>query len=368
MHLIKIEKDKSIVPNEEITYFLNPDYIYIPIKNITVKQNEFIYKKQIIGKNKEYSQVSGKVFGTRKCNIMKHWQRTLVIANDYREYCKNIQNKKISFNIPNLLKLVENDKRLYNLVKSNKKFNNIVISVVNDDPYVYNKIYLLKENIKEILDFLEKLRLLYKSGNNMLIIKNNEAFVIDKCLKVIGSYPSIKLSLVSDEYLLENKSVLKEKLRLDGDTLYLDIKDIVKMINLFKNNKETTKLITISGNNVLVNKVLRVKINTSLKEIIDKFIEIKSQKYDIYINGLLRGFKLDNLNDFIVTEEVEAINIMKKNVYRESKCIKCGKCIAVCPFLVNPVTLENKEKCIQCGLCTYICPCYINLKERLEKR
>ena len=113
------------------------------------------------------------------------------------------------------------------------------------------------------------------------------------------------------------------------------------------------------------NKVLRIKINTSLKDVIDKYIDINS-KCDYIINGLMTGFKINNIDNFIITKEVESINIMKKKTIKESKCIKCGWCIKVCPYGVNPVTLANKENCTKCGLCTYICPCYINLKERLK--
>ena len=57
---------------------------------------------------------------------------------------------------------------------------------------------------------------------------------------------------------------------------------------------------------------------------------------------------------------------MKKRNNDTLACIRCAKCISVCPVGVNPVTLQNKDKFIDCGLCTYFCPCYINLRERLR--
>ena len=367
MVLIKIDKDKNIVPNKEITYYLNPDYIYVPVKRISVKQNDYVSKKEIVGKGQEITQVSGHVYGTKMCQVLNKTVKTLVIANDFREFNKYAFSRKKTLNIENLLKLVEKDAKLYDIFKSSKSFSNIVICALNDNPYVYNKIYLLRENIQEVLAFITKLSLLFNSTNNLLVVKNNEAWIIDECLNVLGSYPNIKLSLVNDLYLLEEKRFLLEKLKIGKNTLYLDIDDLMQLINLFKNNLDTTKLITISGDAIEESKVLRVKINTSLMDVINKFIDIKENKYDIYVNGILKGFKI-NAKDFIVTQEVEAINIMKKRPKKISKCIKCGRCMQICPVGANPLTKINKEKCISCGLCNYICPCNIELKEKMEKR
>ncbi len=358
-----LNKDKNIVINKNITYFLNPDYIYVSASKIYVKDGDYVYKNGLLADN-EVSSVSGKVLGIKKCNVMGKTKTTLVIQNDYREYFKE-STSKLRISIPNILKLLEKDKVLFDKFKSSKSFDNIVVSALNDNPYVYNEIFLLKENITDILDFFSKLLNIYKCSNNMLILKNTEQFIIDDCLNVLGSYPEIKLSLVNDEYLLENNDILNKYLKLKGNTLYLKVDEIIKIYNLFKGKVATTKIITISGNGIKESKVLRVKINTSLKEVLDKYIDIESDSIYI-INGLMNGFKINNIDNFVITKDVESINIMKSKTIIKDKCIRCGKCIKVCPFGVNPLNFKNKDKCIHCGLCTYICPSYINLNERLK--
>lgn len=358
-----LNKDKNIVPNKDITYFLSPDYIYIPAKDIYVKTKEYVYKNQIVA-DKKASSVSGEVLGIKKCNVLGKLKNTLVIQNDYREYFKETTSK-LKVTIPNILRLLENNKALFDKFKSSKTFDNIVVYAINDNPYVYNEVFLLKENITDILWFYDKLFNLYTCSCNLLVLKNTEHFIIEDCLSFLGSYPEINLSLVKDEYLLEKTDMLNKYLKLKGNTLFLKVSELLLLYNLFKGKVATTKLITISGDAIKENKVLRIKINTSLKDVIDKYIDINS-KCDYIVNGLMTGFKINNIDNFIITKEVESINIMKKKTIKESKCIRCGKCIKVCPYGVNPVTLDNKENCINCGLCTFICPCYINLKERLK--
>ncbi len=372
MKHIRIEKDKNIIPNDNITYYLNPDYIYIPVENsnILAKQDEYIYKDQMVSKKNLYSSVSGIAIGIKKCNVLNNIKNTLVIQNDFREFSKVPKSRKKAFNIPNILKALEEEKNieLLNKFKSNKKFDYIVLKTIDEEPYVYNKVFLLKENILELLELIEKLSNIYQCKTNYIVIKNNDAFIIDECLKVMGSYPNSKITLVNDEYLLESDDAIKEKLHLKNNALYLDILDLIKLNNLLNNKSESTTLITIAGDAIKANKIIRVKKYALLSDVIEKFIELKCDKYDIIVNGLMKGFKINNPSNFIISDEVISVNIMKKQKIKVSSCIKCGKCIEVCPKGVNPLTLENKENCIDCGLCSYVCPCFINLREKLKEK
>ena len=78
----------------------------------------------------------------------------------------------------------------------------------------------------------------------------------------------------------------------------------------------------------------------------------------------MTGYKVSNIDNVIIDENVESINIMKHVEYSTSKCIKCGKCIRVCPFGVNILSGKNLKKCINCGLCSYVCPSHINLRRK----
>ena len=60
---------------------------------------------------------------------------------------------------------------------------------------------------------------------------------------------------------------------------------------------------------------------------------------------------------------------------KTTECLRCGKCINVCPAKICPVLIKdaikdkerlkelNPKKCIECGLCTYVCPAKINVRE-----
>ena len=65
---------------------------------------------------------------------------------------------------------------------------------------------------------------------------------------------------------------------------------------------------------------------------------------------------------------------------KEMACIKCGKCVAVCPMGLEPYLLSKLAKlqkwdmaeehntidCIECGCCSYTCPSYVPLLDYIR--
>lgn len=376
MKLVKIEKDPNIIVNKSVLPLLDPDFVYIPIKDDTihVSTNDQVLKHDLItGKNtKHYSSISGKVLGIEDITINDKTNSFIVIENDFREKSKSIKKNKNNMPTLNFEEIIKASQNLSPLIDFKESYDNLVISTIHDEPYVFNHIISLKENIDDILELIDKLGELLSCHIKTLVVKNNESEIIDDCLNTIGTYPSIGISLVEDEYLLGQKEFLLPKLGLDPKkTLHLNITEILSVITLIKYKEErTTRIITISGNALKEGKIFRIKKGIKLKEILDKYIEITTKNYQIIANNLLNGFLCDE--NIVLTDDVISIHIMKKENIRASKCIKCGKCLSICPRGIDIVyCLNNKKKnskCISCGLCSYICPSRIPLEKYIRRQ
>ena len=70
----------------------------------------------------------------------------------------------------------------------------------------------------------------------------------------------------------------------------------------------------------------------------------------------------------------------RSRFYKRSPCVRCGKCVDVCPAGITPNIIadlvEHKRmdeaaefglfSCLECGLCYYVCPSMIPLVELLK--
>ena len=360
MHLYKLNTNIKIKDNFIIENFINPDFIYIPYYANIKLDNIFINTKI----NNYKSSISGKIIDIKKGIFNEKYQNVFVIANDFKEK-ENKKEPKTKVNIDNIKKVLKenNEIKLLNRFTNLDKLDNIVISAINDEINVFNNVYLLKENTRDLLDLIDDLRINTKCKNNYLVIKNDESYIIDECLNLFGTYPLITLTLVEDLYLLEKKEFLLDKLNINGNTLYLTIEELDTINRYLKGLDTTTKLITISDNKTC--KVIRAKKYTLISDLIK--YAYKDLKYNhIIINGLMTGYEITDSNNYILDDEIKSIHLLQKIPKQNNECINCGLCLKVCPKKVDMINSKNLDKCIDCGLCSFMCPNLVNLRAKIK--
>ena len=227
-----------MIVQSEIIDYPNPDYVYLPINenyNILVKENEKVGKGQIVIENnlhKVLSPVSGVVAGVKQMSVDGKKCNCLVIKNDFEEKEKRKKLlKNIKYTKEEIVSLLYEFyfNNIANVLET-KKIKNLVINGLEDEPYIYNKSFILKNYEKEILEITDLLATQFKIDQAKIIIKSNDSKSIESYLNKIGTYPNIKLSLVPDYYLLGKNPFLLEFLSLDqNETLVIDVNVIIQI-------------------------------------------------------------------------------------------------------------------------------------------
>lgn len=128
--------------------------------------------------------------------------------------------------------------------------------------------------------------------------------------------------------------------------------------------------LTVDGDAIKNPKNLIVPIGTQICDILE-ICKCENPK-KVLMGGPMMGIAVSDITTSIVKNN-NAILAFSEQMCKEfepTSCIRCGKCISVCPMNLMPAALEkaydskNLEKleilkvnlCINCGCCSYICP------------
>ena len=146
------------------------------------------------------------------------------------------------------------------------------------------------------------------------------------------------------------------------------------------------RIITVTGNGVKQPQNLIVKIGTSFKDVINQCGGYNKNPGKIIMGGPMMGIA-QVTDDVPVIKGTSGILVLTEEESKPQEvlpCIKCGKCLEVCPVRLQPIYISKYSlkkqydkadeyhalDCIECGLCSYVCPSKIHLVEsiRLAKK
>ena len=143
------------------------------------------------------------------------------------------------------------------------------------------------------------------------------------------------------------------------------------------------RVTTVSGDAIKEPKNLLLRIGTTFKDAIEYCGGFSKTPEKIIMGGPMMGFAQSTL-DVPVIKGVSGILALSKsdiNAGDESPCIRCGRCVEVCPMGLIPSMLgilgerhkyqEAKEdyslfNCVECGSCVYVCPSKRNIVQYIR--
>ena len=370
---LKLPQYKKISLNENIKK-IDTKYLYFNVPEnyeIKVKKGTKVKINDILAECNDnvsiISSVSGKVLEIDKF---------IKIENDFKEDIKKINIKNIDKN--KFIKLLK-DSGIKGMggagfpayKKYDGEMNTLVVNAVECEPYRTSDYALVREHAKDIVEAIKKIMEINNINRTIIAVKK-----VSKMKQYFNEYLTDNIIIYETKNIYPagwSKGLIKEILNIDIKTHSKDLGIVVNNVatiyaigEALKGRFLDSRIVTITGNTDKKGNY-KIKIGTDIKDIIET--------ENLIIGGPMMGKKYDN--NFI-TPETSCLFI-NNDEFIETTCIRCGKCIKVCPVDLEPVLIkenvDNKEKlkqldinkCISCGLCSYICPARIDLREIIKK-
>ena len=143
----------------------------------------------------------------------------------------------------------------------------------------------------------------------------------------------------------------------------------------------THRVVTVGGSSIARPGNYYVPIGTTVADLIEHCGGLDDKIAKVVLGGPMMGFAIADLSTPI-TKTGGAVTLLTKEEItrakydrRQTPCIRCGRCLQVCPAGINPTKIAHAVKhgmldvaerhhmnaCIECGCCSYICPANIEL-------
>jgi electron transport complex protein RnfC len=402
---------KSLTANKPIEVALIPDKVTIPMRQHIgapatpiVSKGDIVKKGQVIAKSEGFvsspihSSISGKVIDICDCSHSVFGKcLSIIIENDgLDEWIEGIscQRDWENLDIEEMRQIIQQSgivgmggatfpTHVKLSPSKDKKIDTFILNGAECEPY-------LTADYRMMLEYTERIVVGVKIAMKTLGVQKGYVGIEDnkpeaiKAMKDAFIGTNVEVVSLPTKYpqgaekmlikMLVGKEIPSGALPMDVGVVVQNVGTVIAICDaITKGIPLIERVTTITGGSINEPKNLLLRIGTTFEDAISYCGGFKEDPKKIIMGGPMMGFAQYTLNVPIIKGTSGILALSKKDVNsgKESPCIKCGKCVEVCPMGLVPSMLsilgernlygEAKEEydlldCVECGSCVYVCP------------
>lgn len=268
-------------------------------------------------------------------------------------------------------------------VPKGRKAEYLILNGVECEPYLTADHRLMLEKGKEIIVGARILMKALDVEKAIIGIEKNKPDAIQKMAELIADEKGISVQPLKVQYpqggekqLIKaaiNREVPSGGLPIDVGVVVHNVGTAFAVYEAVQKNKPLVeRVVTITGKDVKNPLNLLVRIGTPVNALIEAAGGIPENTGKVISGGPMMGKALNSIN-IPVAKGTSGILLIPNEEAKRGKmkvCIRCSKCVDVCPMGLEPyllMTLTQKElydrmegdkvmDCIECGSCSFVCP------------
>lgn len=269
--------------------------------------------------------------------------------------------------------------------KNEDAITHVIVNAAECEPYLTSDYRMMLEEPENLITGLKVILSLFDNAKGVIAIEDNKRDCIELLNKTVSPEDKKRICVMPLKakypqgaernliYAVTGRKINSKMLPADAGVVVNNVDTVISIKNAVCNTIPLIRrIITVTGDAIANPQNFSVPTGSCYQELIDAAGGFKSTPEKIISGGPMMGTAL--YNTFVpVTKNSSAILALTKDEVAqkpETPCIRCGRCISVCPSRLIPQKLQEFSnrfdtesfennygmECYECGSCTFICP------------
>lgn len=274
-----------------------------------------------------------------------------------------------------------------------QKIDAVILNGCECEPYLTRDFRYMMERPDAVIEGLKLIMKALGVDNGYIGIEDNKPEALTVMENAVQNEPALSIISLKTKYpqgaekmlikAVTGREVPPGQLPLNVGAVIQNIGTAVAIYDaVVKGEPQITAALTVTGKGVKNPKNLIVPVGTSIRDVLEYCGGISNDTAKVIVGGPMMGVAQYDLSAPVMkaTSGIVVLTRDEVNKVEETPCLKCGKCIDVCPLNLLPTRLaryvqldrfEDAEQygitvCMECGTCAFSCPANIPLVQWLK--
>ena len=285
-------------------------------------------------------------------------------------------------------------------VKALSAMGNVDTLIANGcecEPYITADDSLLRTEPDHVLQGMTILAGVLNPERIVLAVEDNKAEAIEKIRTMHKAFPNVELVVLPTRYpqgaekqliqAVTGREVKPGQLPVSVGCAVFNVSTYAAIYRaVCLGLPLTRRIVTVSGEAIAQPQNFIVPIGTTFHDLIEVAGGLHDKTERVISGGPMMGAAQSDLNVPVIKATNSVLCLLKdvNGAAENPVCLRCGKCVAVCPMRLQPLYMYRFQKagrveelkrlnildCMECGSCAFTCPGKLPLVEsfRLGKQ